>query len=297
MAKVAIVDSGLDWRQFEKNYIGGYNCCDKNSNVTDLSGHGTACAWEMVRVNTNVFIYIVKVLNENNLGSSAILCEALKLLANVDVDVINLSIAVFSKEMLQHLQKQIDMLLSQGKKIVVASANDESKLNELFRISGIIRAKNMDKLDGQYSFAYDYFQNIVYTKKTRTLIQLTPNRFIPFEGNSKAAARTTGMLSLLIDENREMGHDITIKQKQYMDDVFPKFIRRLKDSLIKCNRIADEFDNINSEIFTGFFAFFKQEVGVDLNSLDFCFEDFYNLHSIANFLQYPREYQWYIQMR
>lgn len=134
---IAIIDSGICKELFpETTIIGGVTFVFNTSNSTiqcfentyeDENGHGTVCAQAILRNNPNAFLYIVKILNKDNLAHAECLIKALEWLSNINIRFVNLSLAVSDPNCFGEIERAIEVLYLQGKFILAACNNCPEK--------------------------------------------------------------------------------------------------------------------------------------------------------------------------
>lgn len=135
ICKIAIVDSGIDLT-VHKNIIGFVDFTKNNKEISndiyDSNGHGTKCVSVISKVNPSVEFFVVKILNDQNRCDSKSLLEALKYLLDVDVNIINMSLATNDLTYYKEYSEICNQLYSQGKIIIAALSNNRKKVYLLF---------------------------------------------------------------------------------------------------------------------------------------------------------------------
>ncbi len=194
--KVALVDSGIDINLYGK-YIKEYIEFGQNTEdyfVCDANGHGTLCCSALLSVNPQVEIVAVKVLNEQNKCSSERLILALEQLIEMDINIINLSLATDSEQYVDKYQKVLNKLIQQGKVVLAATSNRKNTstiayLPETVGICGKIFAEKKE----YWYHAKERLQCVA--NSTPALLKGLRGGYELFGGNSKATALFCGILS------------------------------------------------------------------------------------------------------
>ena len=214
--KVAILDTGIDAsHEYLKNNI--YEGIEFiwteddyiaiSNNYEDDNGHGTACASIIKNEFDNVEFTVIKVLDKYGRTNIQILEEALKMLIDKEIDIINLSLSVMKSEMVIDLYKICEELSKKGKIIVCSLANgfDESYPAVFDNVIGV---KGITLEDEQYF----WFNR---SKKIQCIIDSKPyfnchinNEYKLFgKCNSQAAAKFTGKIAKILYENQNIDAD------------------------------------------------------------------------------------------
>lgn len=195
---VAIVDSGISSQRKDlvSSVIGGINFntdYEFDMCYEDKHGHGTLCASVIKRMNPNVKIYVVRILDENALTTSSILLRALRHLLTVDVRVINLSVATMNIKYKNELSEVCGMLRDQGKILVSSLQNREiESLPAIF--DSVIGVKGAAfKEPERYWLNYSYKINCI-ANAVPILLQGMEENWDMFGGNSKATAVFSGII-------------------------------------------------------------------------------------------------------
>ncbi len=203
MVKYAIVDSGLNNIYVTEQIIGGISFrigCDGEIKMQDEfeddNGHGTM-VFQIIREKSNPEdeFYIVKVLEENNKGSSSVLYEALKWLLDIDVKYIVICIATENAGVADKYQGIVDKLVDQGKVIFSSWANNPECRYSYPAILNNVISVGRDRLVNQ-KIEYNF------NRKVQCIIDVDPayiwipdRGFQVFGGNSQAAAEFVAITS------------------------------------------------------------------------------------------------------
>ncbi|WMM26562.1 S8 family serine peptidase [Tissierella sp. MB52-C2] len=207
---VVIIDSGIDInnKDFSECIIGGLSfeydnnkeLVIKKDSYNDENGHGTFCASMIQRVSSNVNIFVVKILNKEAETHSKALIEALKYIKNIDIRVVNLSVATINEKYKNELYKVCNELYKQGKIIICSLENSN---NDSFPavFKNVIGVRGMP-----FANSYNYWYNSA--KKIQCVADITPvlvptldNKYKMFGGNSKATSLFTGLVLNILAKN------------------------------------------------------------------------------------------------
>ena len=257
MAKIALIDSGIDTEHFKANISGGISI-EGNSkgepiagdDLTDSRGHGSACASAILKECPQSKIYVVKIFNNRLVSGYDSLKYALRHLSDVDVDIINLSLALDTDS--QKYRDIIDItkeLHKQGKEIFWAVKNGET-VNQLFRDRSF------------WSIGIDDRIKDLYINEKSSHIRVNSLPYLHYKVNgwyglfgastSYATAKTAGIMANYID---------TYKDK---DIARSRFIRDHK-KLVKFEPVLykDESIDYDNELFHDLVEIIKAYFDID----------------------------------
>lgn len=202
MIKVAIIDSGIKKDStIHKNYVKegiGFNY-DKgiviqDNNYEDINGHGYYCSQIILSQCLDIELYILRILDKNNQGDSKCLIEALTYLLEHNVNIINLSLAVFSYKHNRDIEMLCTKLKEKGS-IIVASLANHKETSFPASSENVLGVKGEIEIDmGEYRY---YPENSIQcmANSSPVLVNDLFGGYTFFGGNSKAAALLTGILA------------------------------------------------------------------------------------------------------
>lgn len=292
--KVAILDTGIDKNhEYLKDniYEGfGFNSTDEgyitiDDNYEDDNGHGTVCASIIKNKFSNVEFTVIKVLDKYGSTNIQILEEALKMLIEKDIDIINLSLSVMKSEMISDLYNVCEDLKNKGTIIVCSLANG---FNESYPavFDNVIGVKGFT-LETEDSFWFNKNKKIQCIMDSTPYFHCNINNTYKLFGkcNSQAAAKLTGEIANILSQNNNLNfndlHDnleklskkIIWEDKDLMESKrYPDFKQDLykKDSVIlkKVSCILKDVLNIDNEEFLYNYSLFNKYVGL---TYDKCF--------------------------
>ncbi len=204
MAKILLIDSGIDMENKSFTISGGKNFLISGGadNLTDLNGHGTCCASVITKICPRSDFFIAKILDPNAAACSSTLIEALKYALQLNVKVINISLATIDRKYQGDMQVLCRKHYENGT-IIISSVANRQRDSFPASLEGVI---GVDGIFMNDSLTYWYNKNI----RIQCVADLTPvmvhdleNTYSMFGGNSKAAALMTGHVANIInaDEN------------------------------------------------------------------------------------------------
>lgn len=206
---VAIIDSGFDSNNLflKKNIVDGIEISPdgsiiENTAFHDEHGHGTCCCAIIRDIVPNVRLYVIKILNKNNQGSSLGLIEALRYVSSIDeIRIVNLSLATVGNNYKKELEAICSELAKQGK-IIVSSLGNRMKKSFPASFKSVIGVKG-----NNFYYRQDYWFNDRYSIQVvadcnPVLVKKSPSTFDFISGNSKAAILFTGIVLKQIEEGK-----------------------------------------------------------------------------------------------
>lgn len=275
--RIAVIDTGASSElSFSKDIIGGcsYFVQDKSIYMSyeweDLLGHGSMVCSTIKRYCPNCLLYIVKIYDKECMTSSVLLLQALQHLLEVDVDFINISLAVSSNTYTVEIKEMLFKLYEQGK-VVMASV--KNRQTESFPANykycyGVKAVKVLPKYG--YSFEKESTIQISADGFPEYVEELGRKKW--FNGNSKATAKMTGFVSYYTNNDRdavdimatENSKQLLIKKvEQFLNEQGVEGYRHMKiiaRGIELCrnygegNSLVRALKDVNIEIFEGEFV-------------------------------------------
>ncbi len=217
---IAVIDTGISADiSFLKDVVGNItfiiegNAIYMTDEYYDVIGHGTKVSSCIKQYCSQAKLFIINIYQNNLVTSSELLLEALKYLLTVDVDMINISLAVNSKENITEINTVLKQLCGQ-EKIVVASV--KNGLKSSFPAGspyciGVLGRKDIPIGE----FIIEDTQTIqITTSVLPEQVETLQGQKILFGGNSKAAACTTGCIaSIMAEKGKVRMHMETVCQE------------------------------------------------------------------------------------
>lgn len=209
-SKIVIIDSGIDTKNnyLMHNVIGGLGfvydkenkSVVKSDNYEDENGHGTSCAAIIKRMAQDIGMFIIKVLDKEAKTSSKVLIECLKYLVDIDIRVINLSVATVEESYREEFYEVCSFLCSKGK-ILICSCDNRNDRSLLAVLPSVIGVKGSDLGNPNY-FWFNHEYEIQCVADILPVFILTINNvYRLFGGNSKATAEISGIIANILSEN------------------------------------------------------------------------------------------------
>lgn len=125
---VAVLDSGVDYL-IDAPVVKSVNLVTEEQDITyymsDMTGHGSAMADVISRMDPNALIYSVRVLDSDNQAPLSRIIQGIRWCMEHDVDVINMSFGAFQES--QALKQVIGEATAQGIVFVAAAGNSGSR--------------------------------------------------------------------------------------------------------------------------------------------------------------------------
>lgn len=210
---VALVDSGVETE----------NCIRKDKIIIDTkfngykpnkSLHGTLCASIMQDINEEIDIHSIAILDENESTNYKKLQEVLDYLKDIDVKIINLSMATVNEGSQIVLEKACDFLAAQGK-IIVAAVDNLQGGGYPASLKNVIGVKGLRTMC-QNEFWYNAEYTIQCVCDMSPVLVPVDDAFVVFAGTSKAAAIISAKVSKIVNEKENIDYKeiekILIKQ-------------------------------------------------------------------------------------
>lgn len=211
MASIAIIDSGINtaFKEFKNKSIKGFNIHSYGNSIDsikDYSGHGTACAAEILRINPDAKLNIIKTLDQNSQSSVKKLIESIEYASEIDdVRIISLSCSTFESKYLDDFKKVINYA-NKKNKLLICSSDNTNKISYPSYLDGVIgvqrHASNIDK----YWFNKELDIQCICEENYRLLPSINKNYRL-FGANSYCTAYFCGLLSNLIKNNNDINNN------------------------------------------------------------------------------------------
>ncbi|OPJ64164.1 S8/S53 family peptidase [Clostridium oryzae] len=312
MNSIVIIDSGIDlnFKEFNKKNIEGINIDNYRtdiSSIQDFNGHGTACAAEILRINTKAKLYIIKLLNENAQCTVKKLIEALDYAASMEeVKLISLSCSTKESKYNDELKKII-RYINEKNKLLICSAENDGEVSYPSYMEGVIGVRGIYKNIKNFWFDSDKEIQSICCNVKRLLPQ-TNGKYSFFGGNSRCTAYFCGVVSrMLADKNIsneqltkiilnnaertkwteedlmcygewKVSNELEIKQNNLL--VLSKCIEKFSD--VKLENIKDIhlYGIIGLENIQAFIDFANVELNKNIDYTSVTSEDFYSVYTL-----------------
>jgi thermitase len=219
-AVVAILDTGVD--AFHEDLKNSYTF----SHEPDIKGHGTHCAGiagaetnnnlgiaSLGGISNSVYVTGIKVLSDNGIGNQAGIINGIIKAANLNVDVISLSLGGFSNDSKQLAYNQAIKYANERGSIVIAAAGNASRDASKFtpaNAQGVIAVSAIDENKNLATFS-NTLENIQMgiAAPGQNIISTTPNHsYKTFSGTSMATPYVAGLVAVF----KALQPDITTEE-------------------------------------------------------------------------------------
>lgn len=208
MNSIAIIDSGIDtnFKEFRNKNIKYFNINTYENSIKsakDFSGHGTACAAEILRQNPKASINVIKVLNENSQSSIKKIIESIEYASEMqDVKIISLSCSTFQDKYLEDFRHVINYA-NEKDKLLVCSSDNKNEVSYPSHLDGVIGVQRCIANINKYWFDKNAVIECVCKAEYRLLPSINKNYKL-FGGNSYCTAHFCGLVSRFLKNNFRM---------------------------------------------------------------------------------------------
>ncbi len=207
--KIAIIDSGIDTKnKYLMKYVkdgksfilnDSLDAIIEGTDIKDNNGHGTSCAYTILRRNENIEIFPIKVVDKSGRTNSECVLKALEFLKGSDIKLINVSLSTVNFKYKEKYLNTCNQLTSEGK-IIIASMDNryrDSLPSILPSVVGV-RGKNFGPTD---NYLYDKEKEVQCTCSNHAIIVpgIKEQVLEFFRENSKATALMTANISKLLN--------------------------------------------------------------------------------------------------
>ena len=223
--KIAILDTGLNYKSTELNIYGGTTFVDGSESWADDDGHGTAMAGiigaamdneGLTGIAPNAMLYSVKVLDADGIGYISSVVKGIEWAIENEMDIIYFG---FSVDQYSYALENAVNNAFENNILMVAPAGNSGNQNVCYPagLEHVISVGSLDEEADISSFSnrgttVDFYapgesiESILYANNKPTLVS----------GTSASAAQVAGMAALLLEENGSCS----------IDDLIPFFAVR-----------------------------------------------------------------------
>lgn len=158
----------------------------------------------MQELDKEMDIYSIEILDENESTNYKKLQEVLEYLKDIDIKIINLSLATMNDEAQNLLERACEILVAQGK-IIVASVDNIYGAGYPASLKNVIGVKGLRTMC-QNEFWYNAEYAIQCACDMSPLLVPLDNEFTVFAGTSKAAAIISAKVSQIIRQKGDIDY-------------------------------------------------------------------------------------------
>lgn len=214
--KIAIIDSGIDTKnkylmqyvEEGKSFILNDSLDEiiEGNDIQDNHGHGTSCAYTILRRNENVELTPIKVLDKLGRTSSKCLLKALEFLIDTDIKLINISLSTVNFDYEDQFFNLCNKLISKNK-IIVASMDNRYRDSLPAILPNVIgvRGRNLGFTD-EYWYNHKNTIQCICDNEPILVPNIKEEKMVFFGHNSKATAIMTANISKILSLNSKINY-------------------------------------------------------------------------------------------
>jgi subtilisin family serine protease len=210
---IVTMDTGVDINHLDlKHKIRSrFNMIEKSLDVADMNGHGSHVAGLLVADTVGVApmadLHVIKVLNDNGLGTVANVMDGITHSMNIKADVLNISLGI-PRDLPLILKQRIRQAYEAGLTIVCAVGNDHNgearypaKLDEVIAVGGLDKDGSVAEFSNR---DYD-----VLAPAVDILSIYKDDNYARLTGTSMASPLVAGGIALIKSFYRKQGKELT----------------------------------------------------------------------------------------
>ena len=207
--KIAALDSGVDFAACDANVTKAVNLVEDEQNyenmLNDISGHGSAVASIISRIDPEAEIYSVRVLDKDNKGTLSRVVSGIYWCIENDVDIINMSFGTDSSS--EILDRAVKDAKEHGILMVSAAGNDPDKdVQYPARLDDVMSVGSVDS-NGETSENNASGDLDVLAPGESIFTQSALGLYTVVSGTSMAAPHAAAAAALLWEEDRNKSED------------------------------------------------------------------------------------------
>ncbi|MBB6713129.1 S8 family serine peptidase [Clostridium gasigenes] len=257
--KIAIIDTGINLsaKQFNIDKEQGIEITFEDGkfitkkDISDNQGHGTMCASIIISIVGEVELVPIKIYKDMGENTSLLLIEALKRCLDMDIDLINISLATLNYNNYDEIYRVLGLLKEQNK-VVVASLHNLGQPSIPASLDNVIGIKGISFNGESDRFLFDKEAIIQggFDSTPQFALDHT-GKYSLFRGNSKATAVASGIIMKYIIE----------RNISTVDGIIHLLSEESKDINLDEDSIAKEFvyDNrLDNEIESNIIKFINE---------------------------------------
>lgn len=215
--RIGILDTGIDYTHpdLSKNYKGGYNFIDNNTDAKDYNGHGTHVAGivaaedndiGVVGVAPDAYIYSVRVLDYAATGTASDITAGFEWCLDNNMQIVNMSLGACEDSI--SVRRAIDVLYDNEILLIAAAGNSGNGMGTGDNIDNPARYDNVmaigatDINDDRASFS-STGPKLEISAPGKDIYSLLPgNKYGSLSGTSMASPHVAGVAALIMSADQ-----------------------------------------------------------------------------------------------
>lgn len=211
--RIGILDTGIDYTHpdLSKNYKGGYNFIDNNTDAKDYNGHGTHVAGiiaaedndiGVVGVAPDAYLYSVRILDYAATGTASDITAGLEWCLDNNMQIVNMSLG--SCEDSISVTRAADVLYNHGILLIAAAGNsgnamgDGDNIDNPARYNSVMAVGATDVYDNRAEFS-STGPKLEISAPGKDIYSLLPgNKYGSLSGTSMASPHVAGVAALVL---------------------------------------------------------------------------------------------------
>lgn len=210
--KIAVLDTGIDGshEDLSRNYKGGYNFVDNNTDIQDLNGHGTHVAGIIAAADNDIGVvgvapdanlYSVRVLNYDSTGTASDITAGLEWCLLNNIQIANMSLGAHEDSI--SIMKMVNELYSRGILLIAAAGNNGNakgagdNIDNPAKYESIVAVGATDINDNRAYFSSTGPKLELAAPGNDIYSTLTGNKYGSLSGTSMACPHVTGVAALI----------------------------------------------------------------------------------------------------
>lgn len=211
--RIGILDTGIDYTHpdLSKNYKGGYNFIDNNTDAKDHNGHGTHVAGiiaaedndiGVVGVAPDAYIYSIRILDYAATGTASDITAGLEWCLNNNMQIVNMSLGACEDSI--SVKRVIDILYDNGILLIAAAGNSGNgmgtgdSIDNPARYNSVTAVGATDINDNRASFS-STGPKLEISAPGKDIYSLLPgNKYGSLSGTSMASPHIAGVAALVM---------------------------------------------------------------------------------------------------
>lgn len=217
--KIGILDTGIDYihPDIGRNYKGGYNFIDNNTDARDYNGHGTHVAGIIAALDNDIgivgvapdaYIYSVRILDYAATGTASDITAGLEWCLGNNMQIVNMSLGACEDSI--SVKRAINVLYDNGILLIAAAGNNGNgmgggdNIDNPARYNSVIAVGATDINDNRASFS-STGPKLEISAPGKDIYSLLPgNKYASLSGTSMSSPHVAGVAALVMSANSWM---------------------------------------------------------------------------------------------